>query len=71
MGEAHGQWQPMPTVFFLRVTDTDAAYRSALAAGAESLAEPADQPFGDRLAAIKDPSGNLWYIATEIKKKAQ
>jgi PhnB protein len=71
LGEAHGPWQPMPTVFFLRGPDTDALYRRALAAGAESLAEPADQPFGDRLAAIKDPGGNLWYIATEIKKKAE
>jgi PhnB protein len=71
LGEAHGPWQPMPTVFFLRVSDTDALYRRALAAGAESLGEPADQSFGDRLAAIKDPGGNLWYIAAEIKKKAQ
>lgn len=66
MGEAHGQWQPMPTMFYLYVNDADALYRQALAAGAESVAEPADQLYGDRTAAVKDGWGNLWYLATHI-----
>jgi len=67
MGEAHGEFQPMPTMFYLYVPDTDALYKSALAAGATSLGEPADQPYGDRNAAVKDPFGNSWYVATHVR----
>ncbi|MDE3136536.1 MAG: VOC family protein [Acidobacteriota bacterium] len=71
MGEAHGPWQPMPTMFNLYVPDADALYRRAMEAGAESFAEPADQPHGARTAAIKDPAGNLWYMSTPKKQPAE
>jgi len=67
MGEAHGPYQPMASVLYLYVPDVDAVYRRALAAGAASISEPADQPYGDRNAGVKDPFGNTWYIATHIK----
>jgi len=67
MGEAHGPYQPMASVLYLYVPDVDAAYRRALQAGATSISEPADQPYGDRNAGVKDPFGNTWYIATHIK----
>jgi len=66
MGEAHGPYQPMPGMFYLYVPDCDAAYRSALAAGATSISEPKDQPYGDRNGAVKDAFGNQWYIATPL-----
>jgi PhnB protein len=67
MGEAHGPYQPMPTMFYLYVEDADASYKRAVQAGATSLSEPADQPYGDRNAAVKDPFDNVWYVATPIK----
>ena len=67
MGEAHGPWQPMPTTFFMYVEDVDGLYRRALAAGAASQGEPADQPYGDRVAGVSDPFDNVWYIATHIR----
>jgi uncharacterized glyoxalase superfamily protein PhnB len=67
MGEAHGQWQPMATTIYLYVPDVDETYRRAVAAGATSLYEPADQPYGDRNAGVKDAFGHTWYIATHIK----
>lgn len=67
MGEAHGSYQPMPSMFYVSVPDVDTAYRSALAAGGTSIAEPKDQPYGDRVAGVKDPFGNQWYMATHIK----
>jgi PhnB protein len=67
MGEANGPYQPMKSMFYLYVPDADAAYRRALAAGATSLHEPADQPYGDRSAAVKDVFGNIWYVATPVK----
>lgn len=67
MGEAHGQWQPMPMTIYMYVNDVDAVYARALAAGGKSISEPADQPYGDRNAGVQDPSGNTWYIAASKK----
>jgi uncharacterized glyoxalase superfamily protein PhnB len=70
MGEAHGQWQPMAMTFMLYVEDCDAWYARALKAeGAVSMGEPADQPYGDRVGAVKDPFDNVWYIGTHIGVK--
>lgn len=66
MGEAHGTSQPMPTMFYLYLPNVDAAYTRALGAGAESMFEPVDQPYGDRTAAVKDAFGNQWFLATQI-----
>ncbi|MGA9981776.1 MAG: VOC family protein [Candidatus Sulfotelmatobacter sp.] len=66
-GEAQGKYPPMPTMFYMYVPDCDAVYRSALTAGATSISEPADQPYGDRSAGVKDAFGNTWYIATHFK----
>ncbi|MGA8269952.1 MAG: VOC family protein [Candidatus Sulfotelmatobacter sp.] len=67
MGEAHGKYEPMPAMFYLYVPDCDALYRRALAAGAKSLHEPTDQPYGDRSSAVTDSFGNTWYFATHVK----
>ena len=48
------QRQPLPCAIYLYVTDTDAAYRQAVAAGATSVMEPADQFYGDRNAGVQD-----------------
>ena len=68
MGEAHGQWQPMPSAFHLIVGDADSVYQRALEAGATSMAAPANQPYGDRMAWVNDPFGNTWFIASPISK---
>jgi PhnB protein len=67
MGEANGVYQPMQSMFYIYVADCDAVYRRALAAGAKSTQEPANQPYGDRNAAVIDPFGNTWYVATHVK----
>ncbi len=67
MGEAHDKYQPMHSMFYIYVPDCDSVYKNALAAGATSIAEPKDQPYGDRNGAVKDPFGNQWYIGTHIK----
>jgi PhnB protein len=67
MGEAHGQWQPMTSMFMLYVEDVDAWYERAIRAeGATGMSEPADQPYGDRVGSLKDPLENIWYIASHI-----
>ena len=67
MGESHGKYEPLPAMFYLYVPDSDAAYRRALAAGAKTLHEPTDQPYGDRNSAVTDAFGNTWYIATHVR----
>ena len=64
VGQASEQFPAMPTMIYLYVEDTDATYRSAVDAGGTSVEEPADQFYGDRRAAVSDPVGNHWYIAT-------
>lgn len=56
--------EEIPTALHLYVPDADAVYQRALAAGATSLEEPVDQFYGDREAGVKDPTGNVWWIAT-------
>ena len=68
MGEAHGPYQPMPTMFYVYVADVDGGYWRALQAGATSMSAPADQPFGDRTASVRDMFGNTWYLATQIRE---
>ncbi len=62
MGEAD---QP-PVAFYVYTDDVDAVYDRAVAAGATSLLQPADQAYGDRMAIVRDPFGNLWYPAKRI-----
>jgi PhnB protein len=49
------------------VEDCDSVYQQALAAGAKSLREPADQFYGDRMAGVEDPFGFQWWIGTHVK----
>jgi PhnB protein len=69
MGEARGEIQPSPTMFYVYVPDADASYFRAMNAGATSLHGPADQPYGDRTAAVRDVFGNVWYVATQIQAR--
>lgn len=67
MGEPMGDMPAMPATLYLYVPDVDAVYRKALAAGGTSVREPADMFYGDRHGGVKDPSGNVWWIATHIE----
>ncbi|RMT99228.1 hypothetical protein ALP39_00349 [Pseudomonas marginalis pv. marginalis] len=48
----------------LYVSDVDARYKQAIAAGATVISEPQDQFYGDRSGTLKDPFGNVWFVAT-------
>jgi PhnB protein len=64
-----GTWngEPMPAAIYLYMDGVDTVYKRALQAGATSISEPADQPYGDRLAGVKDSFGNVWYISTHMQ----
>jgi uncharacterized glyoxalase superfamily protein PhnB len=61
--DAAGEYQPMPGMFYLHLGDADASYTRALECGAESVSAPVDQPWGERMGAVKDGAGNFWYVA--------
>src|SRR5438874_1986985 len=44
---------------YVYVEDADATYRRALEAGAKSLENPTDTPYGDRRAMVEDGWGNV------------
>lgn len=49
----------------LQVEDVDAAVAELRAAGVPVLVEPADQPWGERLAYVQDPEGNPVMLYAE------
>jgi PhnB protein len=61
--------EPMPGFLYVYVDDVDATYRRAIQAGAISLEEPLDTPYGDRRGMVQDKCGNTWQIAAHSPGK--
>jgi len=66
MGES-AEGKHFPGMLHLYMEDVDAVYRRAMEAGAKSLREPADQPYGDRSGGVEDAFGNQWWISTHVE----
>jgi PhnB protein len=64
--EVNGEFQSMPCYLHAYVPDTDACYAAAVRAGATSVETPATKDYGERSAAVKDPFGNTWFLATYL-----
>jgi uncharacterized glyoxalase superfamily protein PhnB len=64
MVSAAGQRELFPAFLYVYVDDADGTYRRALTAGAVAMEEPFDTPYGDRRAMVRDPSGNVFQIAS-------
>lgn len=61
-----------PIGIVIEVGDVDEVFAQALAAGAESLQAPQDQPWGDRMGTLRDPFGHRWSFMThkeEVSKE--
>jgi uncharacterized glyoxalase superfamily protein PhnB len=64
ISDGGGMRGAMPAFLYVYVENADETYQRAIAAGAESLESPADMPYGDRRAMVRDAWGNVWQIAT-------
>ena len=53
-----------PVTISLYVDDVDSVVPTAVAAGAKLVRPIADQFYGDRSAALEDPFGHKWHVAT-------
>jgi uncharacterized glyoxalase superfamily protein PhnB len=60
-------WPAMPAYVHVYVSDVDAIYRRALAAGGKSIAEPAKKDDADKRGGVQDPGGTTWWIATQVE----
>lgn len=56
----------MPSQLMCHVSDVDAHYERARAAGAVVIAEPQDQPYGFRMYRAMDLEGHRWLFASPI-----
>lgn len=53
-----------PCAIYVAVDDPDAHHARAVAAGAEIVAQPTDQPYDSREYAARDSEGNVWSFGT-------
>jgi uncharacterized glyoxalase superfamily protein PhnB len=67
VADAHEASQAMPTVLYMYVESVDAMYQRAISAGGTSISQPTTQFYGDRHGGVKDPTGNMWWIATHVE----
>lgn len=64
MVSAAGERDLFPAFLYVYVDDADLVYRRAADAGATTIEEPLDTPYGDRRAMVRDPFGNIYQIAS-------
>jgi Uncharacterized protein conserved in bacteria len=67
LADATPQFGPMPTSIYLYVRNCDAVYHSALDAGGVSVFPMMTLPSGERYGGVKDPCGNIWWVATHVE----
>jgi PhnB protein len=56
-----------PVALHLEVANVDAVHERAVAAGATTVREPADQFHGNRNAVVRDPFGHRWMLSTPVE----
>ena len=64
ISDGGGLREAMPACLYVYVENADETYARAMAAGALSIEPPADMPYGDRRAAVRDSWSNIWRITT-------
>ena len=68
ISDGGGVREPMPCFLHVYVDDCDVRTARALAVGATHIEPPEDMPWGDRRATVRDRWGNLWQIATTMRR---
>ena len=67
LADSTPEYPPSRMNSYLYVPDVDATFRKAVAAGGQAKREPANQFYGDRVAAVTDRWGNTWSIGTHVE----
>jgi PhnB protein len=67
IADAGGAYPAFPVWLHVYVPDAQATYKKALAAGGVSVQEPVGKPGDpDLRGGVNDPSGNTWWISTQL-----
>jgi PhnB protein len=61
-------WPDTPALLRLYTKDVDAVFAKALRAGATTVTELFNSPWGDRGGRIRDPLGNIWWLTERIEE---
>jgi PhnB protein len=59
---------PASVFMYLYVSDVDAVFRKALAAGATPRKAVENQFYGDRTGTFSDPFGHAWNVASRVEE---
>ena len=69
VSEAGRGFSAMPASYYLYVVDAPSAVTRAVAAGATSIMDVADMPYGDRQGGVRDAWGNIWWISQRLSAR--
>jgi hypothetical protein len=62
--DSHQSWPATPAFFRLYLENIEKMYQQALKAGAQSVTKITELFWGDRVARVRDPFGNIWWLQT-------
>jgi PhnB protein len=65
-GDAAEGWPAAPAHVHVYVSDVDATYARALAAGATPVQEPVQKQDEDKRGGVRDAGGTTWWISTRV-----
>jgi PhnB protein len=68
ISDAMADQKALPSMLYLYVEDADAAFKRAKQAGGTVVKDIENQFYGDRAGCLKDPSGNLWWVASHVEE---
>jgi PhnB protein len=68
VSDASPEFPASRAAFYLYVADADTAMARAQKAGAETILDVADMPYGDRQGGVRDPSGNIWWVSQRLTR---
>jgi len=69
--DAPSDLKPMPAFIRLYVPDARKGFAKALEAGATEVTKPTLLAFGDRVARIRDPLGNIWWLQQRVEEVSE
>jgi uncharacterized glyoxalase superfamily protein PhnB len=69
IGEAGGEWAPVPCHLHVYVPDVDRTYARALENGGVAVQAPQRKDGDpDRRGGVEDPGGNTWWFSTQCEE---
>ena len=69
--DAPSDLKPMPAFIRLYVPDARKGFARALEAGATEVTKPTLLAFGDRVARVRDPLGNIWWLQQRVEEVSE